>query len=298
MIENEALKKVHDKICPGRIWELPAIIKNLIQSEIRMLPRKEVSEQEGRCPTTSAGMRSFLDRFFVRHYFQIQNAIVEHFLSGPAIEQMNHGRFQVLDIGSGPAVGILAVTEIIKILTRAGKIIHTPVQLEYTCVEPSEICRRMGLKMANRYFARLHFENKNRIQVGLSDISVPFPDCLDGIKQSNRNQAGFQLIVLSYVLNPLFDAYHTDEIQGGMEQLKSLLTVGGKILVVQDQFSEDRINMIASMLGVQVEEQEVTQRIYSNYTERKIQTYRYYTCRFGVTQKGNAVWNEIYSAAG
>lgn len=292
---NEIWGEIHAKICPSGIWVLPPVVENLVKNEIRMLPQGDVSEQESRCPTTSAGMRSFLDRFFVRHYFQIQNAITKNISSE---EQINCGRFRVLDIGSGPAVGILAVTEILKNIAREDNIIHTPVQLEFVCIEPSEICRSTGLKMANRYFTHLHFENKNEFRVGLSDISTPFPDCLGDLKSSSQNNADFQLILFSYVLNPLFDTYRIEDIQNGFGQLKSMLAPHGKILVIQDRFSEDRVKIAASLLGAEIEEQEITQKIYSTDIERKVQTYHYYVCRFEATRTMNAGRGEVVRAAG
>lgn len=290
--------KVYDKICPGGIWALSPVVENLIKNEIRMLPQEEVSEQENRCPTTSAGMRSFLDRFFVRHYFQIQNAVAEDIFSEYAIGQTSYNRFRVLDIGSGPAVGVLATIEIFKAMAREGHIIRTPLQLEFVCIEPSEICRSMGLKMENRYFTHLHFENKNEFRVGLSDISTPFPDCLDELNSSRQNKAGFQLILLSYVLNPLFDACRIEDIQNGIEQLKSMLAPHGKILVIQDRFSGDRVKIAASLLDAEIEEQEITQKTYSTDIEREVQTYHYYVCRFEATRTENAGWGEVVRAEG
>ena len=287
---EEILEKVYGEIRPNEMWVLPLAIENLVKNEIRTLPLKEVSEQEGRCPTTSAGMRFFLDHFFVQHYFQIQNAIIKYLVSEYALEQINHNRLRVLDIGAGPAVGVLAITEIIRTIIRESNLIYPPIQVEYVCVEPSEICRSTGLKMASRYFAHLHFENKTEFRVHLSDISIPFPDCLDELKPLSQNKADFQVILLSYVLNPLFDTYRIEDIQNGIEQLKSMLAPYGEILVIQDRFSEDKIEITASMLGTEMEEQELTQKVYSAYMDRDTQSYHYCVCQVQA--------NQIMSAAG
>ncbi len=69
MKANKLKDVVLKSLCPDGIWRLSGVIESLLQRQLNRLPKKRVSEEESRYPTTPAGMREFLDGFFARHYF-------------------------------------------------------------------------------------------------------------------------------------------------------------------------------------------------------------------------------------
>jgi len=66
--------KVLSDLCPEGNWKFRDVIQKILKSGINRYPRLKVSDEETKYPTTQAGMRAFLDVFFARHYFQVQNS--------------------------------------------------------------------------------------------------------------------------------------------------------------------------------------------------------------------------------
>ena len=144
MDTKELKKLLLDVVCPSGIWQLNQRMESLLEQQLRRLPRGRVSEEESRYPTTRQGMRAFLDIFFARHYFQAQNSLVEHLISDEFLDMILDGQLRVLDIGCGPAVVSLAITDLLdslmKILVETGQLsrLHT-LELTYILNDISPI---------------------------------------------------------------------------------------------------------------------------------------------------------------
>ena len=69
------------ELCPERIWQLTDAMKLTLDYQISRLPRRTVSDLETRYPTTLAEMRAFLEVFFTRHLFQVQNSLIDYMTS-------------------------------------------------------------------------------------------------------------------------------------------------------------------------------------------------------------------------
>ena len=108
------LSDVRDKFAKDDVWELSDIIADILQQEMKSLPSSnKLSELEYRYPKDKAGVRGFLDKFFARHYFQVQNAILQEDTYERLLNAISRGRVQIADIGCGPALATIATLNII-----------------------------------------------------------------------------------------------------------------------------------------------------------------------------------------
>ena len=58
-------------------------------------------------------MRAFLNKFFARHYFQVQDSLVDYMTSEDFHALLDTQELRILDIGSGPAVASLAISDMV-----------------------------------------------------------------------------------------------------------------------------------------------------------------------------------------
>ena len=104
---------VRKELCPDGVWRLTDVMKSLLRYQISQLPKAKVTEDETRYPQSVAGMRAFLVKFFARHYLHTQNSLVDYMTSQDFVEVIRSGKLRILDVGSGPAVACLAITDMI-----------------------------------------------------------------------------------------------------------------------------------------------------------------------------------------
>ena len=124
-------ERLRDVICPAGHWELSPIMENLLQDQIRRLPDKTVSTEEGRHPRTSGGIRGFLREYFVRHFFQVQDSVLSLLTEGN-LATSGPKTLHIIDIGCGPATASLAVTDLLGTLTSSSRMANAPSILQYT----------------------------------------------------------------------------------------------------------------------------------------------------------------------
>jgi hypothetical protein len=119
-------------------------------------------------------MRAFLDTFFTRHYFQVQDSLLEYMTSEEFIFLLKIGKLNILDIGSGPAVASLAITEILacvlKNLTGTKKI-----RINYFLNDPVNICLGVGKELLNDYFLSIRQDNQKLLNNVALSIKEVFP---------------------------------------------------------------------------------------------------------------------------
>ena len=102
---NKTLQDLVRKVlCPDGIWQPTNIIKSVLKYQISRLPKAKVEDIEIRLPQNAPLMRAFLIKFFTRHYFQIQNSLIDYMTSQGFLNAAKSGRLQILDVGCGPAV--------------------------------------------------------------------------------------------------------------------------------------------------------------------------------------------------
>ncbi|GAG15183.1 unnamed protein product, partial [marine sediment metagenome] len=147
---NETLQNlIREELCQNEMWQLSDVMKSALIHQICRLPKNEVSEIETRYPQSPAEMRAFLVKFFTRHYFQTQNSLIDYMTSQDFLDIVRFGHLRILDVGSGPAVASLAITDMLAcILEYLNYIEEWPkdktVKMTYVLNDTSGICLGTG----------------------------------------------------------------------------------------------------------------------------------------------------------
>ena len=150
-MKQTSTESVSIGLYPDGIYELSGLIQSALDQEITCLPEREVSEQGTRYPTDGASMRAFLEVFFTRHLFQVQNSLMGYVASPDFNRAISSGSFRILDIGSGPAVASLALIDVIHRMS-SGAVPGTQQQgdsprITHALNDTSAICLETGRHM-------------------------------------------------------------------------------------------------------------------------------------------------------
>lgn len=273
-MSNFIKKLVEEELCPEGIWKFSDSMLSIFKSAINRFPNGETTEMEERYPTTRNGMKAYLDKFFARHYFQVQDSLLDYMVSEPFLEAISTGYINILDIGSGPAVASLAIADLLgcitEVLSRVQKV-DSKVAINFVLNDTSDICLGLGKEMLLNYFRKIK---------GLYDISEDkafflsgrFPKTFVQFRRIAKNLKPFNIIVFSYVIVPL-DEQNID-IDSEVIDLKEICVGNGQILVVQDKYNGKLINQI----GNGAEKRSITHTVYSNQNSNDSYTYEYYRC--------------------
>ncbi len=117
-MKKTLLTLVQEELCPNGVWQLRDTMESVLRCQILKLPKRDVSKDESRYPVTREGMRAFLDIFFARHYFQTQNSLIDYMTSVEFLNRLASGKLQILDVGCGPSVASLAITDMLDSILR------------------------------------------------------------------------------------------------------------------------------------------------------------------------------------
>ena len=280
-----------EELRPDGIWKLKDVIKSGLRYQISRLPRRKVSEDETRYPQTPAGMKAFLIKFFTRHYFQTQNCLVDYMTSQNFIEILRSGNLQILDIGSGPAVTSLAITDMLACILKhlrnssyqsRAKI----VKVHYILNDTSGICLGTGQNMLTDYFRICRRHNRELIRGKILTIQTAFPDNLNQLRRIRLNLGPYDITTLSYVVSLLKENTSLKSLLNGVLNIEGLCNCEGRILILQDKFQETLMRRIGRILGIKSQEEESTQEIYPKRETNETYTYSYYRCLYTPTMKG------------
>src|SRR4030042_3676444 len=108
------LAEIREEITPENIWMLDDKLEGILKRQISSLPPpSKSSEAECAYPVDGPSLRGFLDRLFVRHFFQIQNAILQQDTFERLISAVQRRNITIADVGCGPAVASTAVLNIV-----------------------------------------------------------------------------------------------------------------------------------------------------------------------------------------
>jgi ribosomal protein RSM22 (predicted rRNA methylase) len=156
-MSNELYERIIEELCPSGNWQLGDAMEKLLRLQINRLPQRAVPEEEVRYPTSPAGMRAFLDTFFARHYFQVQNSLLEYLTSEDFLELLNTQNVSVLDIGAGPAVASLAITDIVaRVIRQLSKMNWRAnskiIKIRYILNDTANICLGTGQELITSHF--------------------------------------------------------------------------------------------------------------------------------------------------
>lgn len=286
---NRTLRSlVQEELCPEGIWTLTDAMRSRLRCQISRLPRKKVSEDETRYPQTPAGMRAFSVKFFTRHYFQTQNCLIDYMTSQHFLEILRSGHLQILDVGSGPAVTSLAITDmlacILKNLGNTNNCLGTVnVKINYILNDTSGICLGTGQHMLTDYF-RICGPHNHGIMLGkIFAIQKAFPDNMNQLRRIKLNLGSYDITTLSYVVSPLKEETSLRSLLKGLLNIESFCSREGRILILQDRFQAALMKQIGRALGTESQEEESTQEVYPKRKTNDTYTYSYYRCLYAPT---------------
>ena len=291
---NKTLQNyLFDKLCPNNKWEVNDIMKSLLRYYILKMPHKEVTDEEMRYPTNPPGMRAFLIKFFSRHYLQIQNSLVNYTCSDDFINILNTGKINILDIGSGPAVASLAITDIliniIKYLTDIGEWQRgNRLKVNYMLNDTSGICLGTGQNMIKDYFRRIH--NRAILYKYLLTIQKEFPENFNQLRRISLNSGFFDIAIFSYVISPLIEEKKYKSIIKGFHDIEGLCCDSAGILILQDKYKKAMIQKIGNAIGIQSKKETSEQDIFPKRNENETYKYTYYSCMYMPKNKINKLY--------
>lgn len=273
------------ELCPEGVWVLDETVKSMLRRKISGLPEREVSEENARCPQDRAGMRAYLETFFVRHFFQIQNSLVNYVASRDFEIAIRSGQLNILDIGSGPGVASLAISDMLGRTLLAdshGVTLHAPraMRISHVLNDTSAICLGTARQMVADYTKKW-----SRSQAGLSDCPIlamgeGFPRNLTRISRVARAVGGFDIVFLSYVVRVLADSDGLNGVVNAIKDVGRFCKPHGRVLIVQDRFRESLLRCIARECPAKCNEQQVSQKIYPERGTCETNTYTYYDCLY------------------
>lgn len=278
------------ELCSDGMWQLPDVVKSGLKLQIARLPRTKVSEDETRYPQSPAGMRAFFVKFFTRHYLQTQNSLLEHMTSEDFLETIRDGNLRILDVGSGPAVASLAITDILACILRHLRAKgdwprNRMLKVHYILNDTSGICLGTGQRLLTDYF-RLCGRRAGGILRGKTiSIQKAFPDNMNQLRRIKVNLEPYDLTTLSYVVSPLKEDTSVKGLLDALLNLEGLCSQHGKILIVQDRFRAALMKRIGRALGTSTKQEESKQEIFPTRNANETYTYSYYSCLYSPAGK-------------
>jgi hypothetical protein len=135
--------------------------------------------------------------------------------------------------------------------------------------------------MACRNYFKLNYkENRGLSHVGTLSLEKEFPASISQTRRIYRNLGFYSIIILSYVVNPLSEEQGFANTIRGLKEVETMCNSRGRVLIVQDRFSESVVKRITGLLGKSYQEDTLTQYMYSSRNNNDSYTYRYYYCLF------------------
>jgi len=282
--------QVKENLCPDGIWRLNDPMKSILRRQISHLPKSKVTEDETRYPGRPASMREFLIKFFARHYLQIQNSLIEYITTQDFYNIIRLGHLRILDVGSGPAVASLAITDMLVCLIEhlksegiwpRGK----RVKIDYILNDTSGICLGTGKRMLTGYYKISRRNNREVVLGQIIDVRRGFPDNLNQLQRVRFNLGKYDIATFSYVLSPLSEEKGFNNLVLGLFDVEKLCNYSGRILVLQDKYRAGLVYRISRAIGISNTFEESIQEIYPKRGLCDIYPYWYYCFLYIPTKK-------------
>ena len=287
---NRTLKNLVLKdLCLDGIWQLTDVMKSVLRYHISHLPHRKVSEDETRYLRSPADMRAFLVKFFVRHYLQTQNSLLDYMKSQDFLETIRDRHLRILDIGSGPAVTSLAITDMLACVLRhlrdEGDKSRNKIIVDYTLNDISGFCLGTGQQMMTDYF-RICARQSSQITHGqIFRLEKAFPKNMNQLRRINCKLGSYDIATLSYVMSPLNENTNFKDLVNGLLNIESLFSRNGRILILQDKFQPVIMRKISRALDISRQKEESTQEVYPKRNANETYTYSYYCCLYPPAKK-------------
>lgn len=285
-LQNLVLKE----LCPDGIWQLTDVMKSVLRYQISRLPKSKVSETDTRYPTTPASMRAFLDVFFTWHFFQVQDSLFNYMTSEDFLDIVGSGHLRILDVGSGPAVASLAITDMLAcILEHIEYIEGWPkggtVKVAYVLNDTSSICLGVGQHMLRNYFRIRTGHTRSIINDHMISIQKSFPDDMNQLQRIKLNLGTYDIVIFSYVISPLNEDRGFNSLVSGLLNIEKLCSYNGRILILQDKFQTSLVRRMSKAIEASANKQVLTQHVYPKRNDNETYTYIYYRCLYAPAEK-------------
>lgn len=276
---------IRGEFCPNGIWQLSNVMKSVLKYEISRLPKGEVSESETRYPESPSAMKAFLIKFFTRHYFQAQHSLFDYMTSNEFLSLLTSGKLLILDVGCGPAVASLAITDmlacILEHLENMGECSKgTIVKLTYVLNDISGICLGTGQRMLTNYYYIARRYSSGIIHSRTISIQKAFPDNMSQLRQVRLNLGTYDMAIFSYVVSPLNEDKGFNSLVNGLLNIGKLCSHNGRILILQDKFQASLVRQMSKAMDVSSHKEELTQHVYPSRNANETYTYSYYRCLY------------------
>jgi ribosomal protein RSM22 (predicted rRNA methylase) len=276
---------VQNELCPNGEWKLSDYMKSALERQMSRLPEAAVSETETRYPTTLAGMRAFLDVFFTRHYFQVQDSLLDYMVSDEFMDSLATGKLRILDVGCGPAVASLAITDmlgyILGYLRYTGGLPRNRfLNITYVLNDISGVCLGTGQRILTDYFRICRAYNKRTMGLRTICKQEPFPSNMKQLRRIRNNLGTYDVAVFSYVVVPASEEEGLYDFINGLWSIEELSNADGRILILQDKFQAALVRRMSRAIGVSAHKAELTQAIYPRRNANESYTYSYYRCLY------------------
>ena len=275
---------------PNGIWQLSDITKSILRRQISHLPQSRVTEDETRYPESPAAMKAFLIKFFARHYLQTQNSLIEYFTSQDFRNIIRLGHLRILDIGSGPAVASLAITDMLASLVKYLKDKQIwprskRVKIDYILNDTSSICTGIGESMLNDYYNSIRGKKREIIIGQKINIQKGFPDNLKQLQRIRFNLGRYDIVTFSYVLSPLNEEKEFNKLILGLFNVEKLCNYSGRILILQDKYRAGLVHRISKAICISSNFEKSIQEIYPKRDVSDTYPYWYYCFLYIPTKK-------------
>ena len=276
---------IRQEFCPDGIWQLSNVMKSVLKYHIFRLPKDEVLESETRYPKSPAAMRAFLVRFFTRHYFQTQNSLLDYMTSNEFLNLLVSGKLQTLDVGCGPAIASLAITDmlacVLEHLENAGEWPRgAAVKLTYVLNDTSGICLGTGQRMLTDYYNIARRHNGRVVHGRVFSMQKAFPDNMSQLRRIKLNLGTYDMAIFSYVVSPLNEDKGFDGLVNGLLNIEELCSHNERILILQDRFKAARVRQMSRAIDISSHKEELIQHVYPSRNASETYTYSYYCCLY------------------
>jgi len=261
-------------------WCLTDSVRSVLDRQIAHLPKRAVPDHEIRYPVDRESMRAFLETFFTRHLFQVQNSLIDDFASPDFQETVRSRPLRVFDSGSGPAIASLGIMDLFNCTVDAigssrlslgscrGRTVHV-------LNDSSRICLATGTQMLVDYFQYSREHGSPASEGRVFTLQTEFPGNVNQIYRLALALGGYDIVILSYVMNPLAEKYGLQSLVTAVKRLEHLCTSNGRLLIVQDRFQERLVRTLSRMLDVPYRKRTVIQEIYPCRGRNETYTYTY-----------------------
>lgn len=219
------------------------MVENVWEEELRKLPDKPASRMQKRYPTTPEGMSNFLRSLYPRHFLQVTQSLSDEVNDPSFQEALREDEFNIIDIGSGPAVASLAVTDLV--------------------------------------IQQLPKSHAARAEVGkVTCLDQPFPQSFQRIHEIRSEGFRYDFLCVGYLLAPVnenLDLSRSAHCVASMKQFSH--PSGGRFLLLQDKFHEELAQQVSHLIGSRLERFSSRQRAYANRDKEAVGTYTCFRCQ-------------------